>query len=204
MGGIFLYGQDTTIQVTVTAFAVNNNLYMSDNIVNNTDDLDLEYTIVVMKQEDILSTIDTKHFDVVLMESIITGIERNASESIKDGKVAQLPSIGCVRKSPIRQAVRANHENFREARKKLTKEEYKDHVREFVNEAKNKQKELDRNKVINKRLRSKNKKKYDLYHTKLGRAHAELYLASILWLKEIPYDPLVQEHFNILNGVIYD
>lgn len=177
---------------------------MSDHLLNDIDEADLEYTIVVLKQEDILANIDSKDFDKVLMESIITNIEKTASEVIKNGKVAQLPSIGCVRKSPVRQAVRSNHENFREARKKLTKEEYKDHVRGFINDTKNKQKELDRFKIINKKVRSRNKKKYDSYYTKLGKSYAELYILSIIWIKEIPYDPLVQERFNILNGVIYD
>lgn len=193
----FLYGQGTMIGY---GFYHQGGL-MDDALLNNINEADIEYTIVVKKTDDIVSDLTDDPTERLIYESIIDGIERSASEAIKNNKVAQLPSIGCIRKSPIRQAMRDNYSNFRIARTNMTGDQYKDHVREIIIDAKETQAKLDATKLIIKRTRSKNKKLYDKYYITIGKAYAEMFIQSILMLKEIPYNVEVQTHFDDLNGI---
>lgn len=174
---------------------------MDDSLINNINDADIEYTIVVKKQDDILYDLTDDPKERLIYESIITGIERSAAEAIRDGKVAQLPSIGCLRKSPIRQAIRDNYDNFRIARKQLNKEDYNSHVKEIIIDAKETQARLDKDKAILKKVKSRNKKRYDKLYITLGRAYAEMFIQSILMIKEIPYVLEVQEAYDRFNNV---
>lgn len=173
---------------------------MSDVLLNNINDADIEYTIIVKRMDDILFEVTDDTNERYIYESIIDGIEKYASDNIKDGKIAQLPSIGCVRKNPIRQVVRDNHNNFRLARKSMNASQYKDHVREVIIDAKQIQAKLERDKLILKRIRSKNKKRYDKLYITLGKAYAEMYIQSILYLREVPFDKEVQDHLDSFNN----
>lgn len=172
-----------------------------DNTLNNIEDTDIEYLIVVKKMEDILYEVTDDDTERLIYESIIDGIETSAAVAIRAGKVAQLPSIGCLRKNPIRQVVKNNYNNFKIARKYMTKQQYQDHVREVIIDAKETFAKQDAQKLIDKRIRSRNKKQYDLLYTTLGKAHAEMFIFSITALREVPFDIEFQEHYDKLNGL---
>ena len=91
--------------------------------------LNNEYSFIVKNKTDILNELNfTDDEDRFITDSIITNLEKHASESIRNGKAAQLPYIGVVRKNPLREIIRANYNNFKVARKHMTKEEYKKRV----------------------------------------------------------------------------
>ena len=83
----------------------------------------------------------------------------------------------------------------------MTKGQYQDHVREIVIDAKETLEKEAKQKAIVKLVRSRNKKKYDLLYTTVGKHFAEMYILSILYIKEVPYVREVQEHFDNLNGL---
>lgn len=174
---------------------------MEDALLNNINDIDIEYTIVVKTMDDIIYNITDDPKEKLIYESIINGIEGSAADAIKNGKIAQLPSIGCVRKSPVRKVIQDNYDNLKIARKNMTSDQYKEHVREIVIDAKQNQEKIDYNKSILRKVRSRNKKVYDKYYITLGKAYAEMYIHSILMLKEVPYDSDVQEAFDNINGL---
>lgn len=173
--------------------------------IDQLNEADGEYEIVVNRMADIINIVspDTEE-EKLIMEAIITNIETTAAKFVKDGKIAQLPAIGCIRKNPVKQAVRANYNNFKHARTVLNKEDYADHVRGYVNEAKEKLAKEEREKLRNRKVRSINKKMYDKLYTTLGRAHAELYILSLRMFSEVPYDAEVQAMFDRLNGVTHE
>ena len=172
---------------------------MTEDISNDINDSNNEYVVITKNINDILNELNFKDEERLLCESIITNIEKTAAEAIKNNKVVQLPSIGCIRKSPLQQAMKKNAVNFRIARKHLTKDEYKDHVRSVINYAKEEVLIKDRNKLAIKRIMSNNKKRYDMLFAKLGKTYANMFVFSIFCLKEIPFDIEFEEHYKSLN-----
>lgn len=173
---------------------------MNDNIENNIIELNDSYSINVRKTNDILNDIEfVDNEERFLCESIITNLEKHASENIRNMKVVQLPFIGCVRINPVKRELRDNYKNFRIARKNMNKEQYKDHVRAYVYDIKEKQKKLDRLKTIFYKIRRHNKSKYDLYFKKLGKAYADMFIYSIFLLKEVPFDEEFENHYQSLK-----
>ena len=73
-------------------------------------------------------------------------------------------------------------------------------VKIIVNDAKEElKKEEFRKRYIN-RVRSRNKKKYEYYFLTYGKAYAEMYIQSILWLEEVPFNPEVEEAFETIRN----
>lgn len=163
---------------------------------------DNDYPTIINDREDILDALEFKSLeDRVMCDSIIESMDNDIAELIKNNKVANIPFIGCVRKNPIRKVITDNFNNFRIARTHLNKEQYKEHVRCVVNDAKEKLKEEEFYKRHINRVRSKNKKKYEYYFLTYGKAYAEAYIQALLWMEEVPFNPEVEEAFeNIRNN----
>ena len=89
-------------------------------------------------------------------------------------KVVNIPMIGCVRINPIRRALRDKKLHLSLIRSNLTKEEYKNYVRDTIVELKTKQKAIDKYKARFNRIKSIYKKKYTLMYNTIGKAYAEL------------------------------
>lgn len=173
---------------------------MNDDIRQDIIEADEEYTIVNKTINDILNDIDFEdEEEKLLCESIINNIEKTAASAIRDMKVVQIPFIGCIRINPVKRQIRDSYKNFRIARKNMTKEQYKDHVRSYVIDIKEKQEEADRLKIVFHRIRRNNKSKYETFYKNLGRAYAELFIMSIYWLKEVPFDAEFEEHYQSLK-----
>ena len=97
---------------------------------------DSEYPIVVSEVNDVLDSIEFNSFEErCLCEAIITEMDKAIADTISDEKVANIPFIGCVRRNPIRKAINDNKEKLKVIRKGITKEQYKDHVRCILNDA---------------------------------------------------------------------
>jgi len=166
------------------------------------EDVDIDYTIAIRKQADIVSELTDDPTERLIFESIIDGIECTAAETINANKIAQLPSIGCIRKDPVKQAIRNNYSNFKLAKQNLSTEQYKDYSREIVLDVKIKQEREDKYKAFVRSVRSRNKKKYDKIYTTLGRAYAEMFIYSMLCFSEVPYDAEVQYAYDRLNNLL--
>lgn len=162
---------------------------------------DNDYPIVVNDIEDILDAVSYKSLeDRVMCQSIIESMDKDIEELISTDKVANIPFIGCVRRNPVRKVIVDNFNNLRLAKTQLTKEQYKDHVRCLVNDAKERVREEDLYKRVTRKVRTKNKKKYEYYFLHYGKAYAELYLSAILMMNEVPFDAEVEEAFERLRN----
>lgn len=162
---------------------------------------DNDYPTVINDREDILDALEFKSLeDRVMCESIIESMDKDIAELISNDKVANIPFIGCVRRNPIRKVITDNFNNFRIARTHLTKEQYKEHVRCIVNDAKEELKEKEFHKRFINRVRSRNKKKYERYFLTYGKAYAEMYIKAILLMEEVPFNPEVEEAFETIRN----
>ena len=155
-----------------------------------------QYEIIVNKMPDIINMLNLSEDNQLLMESIITGIETTAAEFIRDGKIAQLPAVGCIRKDPIKKIVRDNHTNFKIARLHMDKEQYKEHVKGFIVDAKKKLNKADKTKEYSRQVRTRNRKKYDKLYASIGREYAEMYIHAIMLLSVVEYDQEVQDAYD--------
>ena len=173
---------------------------MDTTSINNLNDADIEYKIIVKGKDDILSELTSNNKERFIYESIIDNIEKSAADNIKAGKIVQLPAIGCVRKNPTHEIIKKNYDNFRVAKKNMTSEQYKQHVKEIIIHSKQKQEKLNRDKYNVRKIRSRNKEKYDKLYINLGKAYAEMYIYSLLCLREVPFDIEFQQHYDNLNN----
>lgn len=172
---------------------------MNDATPNNINDADIEYSIVVKNHNDIISELTDDATEKLIYESIIGSLESVASKTVKNKKIAQLPSIGCIRINPLREVIKSNHVAFKIAKKNMNSEQYKSHVKEIIIDARQTMAINDARKLAIKRIRSKNKKRYDLLYINIGKAYAEVYILSLLLLRVVPYDDEVQQHLEELN-----
>lgn len=172
---------------------------MEDITNEQLNEADVEYVIVSKDKNDILNELDFENEEErLLCDSIISNLEKTASDTIRNMKVAQIPFIGCLRINPVKRKLRDAKLHLRAVRKSLTKEQYKDHVRSYVIDLKEKQIEEDRIKLAFTRIRRNNKKKYEQLFKKCGRAYAELFIMSIYWLKEVPYSQEFEDKYKEL------
>ena len=178
---------------------------MSVEVNEHINEIADEYQIIVKNKNDILNEMDFENEEErVLCDDIITNLEKMIADSISSMKVAQIPFIGCVRINPIKRKLRDSKLHLSNIRKSLTKEQYKEHVRSFVIDMKEKQKQEDRNKVVFHRIRSNNKKRYEELFKRCGRAYAELFIMSVYWMKEVPYDADWEFQYQVLSGKIHE
>ena len=173
---------------------------MDEQLLNNIDKANEEYIIISKTKDDILNELDFENEkERLLCDSIITNLEKNASETIRNMKVAQLPFIGCVRINPVKRKLREAKLHLSAIRKNISKEQYKEHVRSYVIDLKEQQKKEDALKLIFTRIRRNNKKRYETYYKRLGRAYAELFIMSIYWLAEVPFDKEFEDYYAELK-----
>ena len=163
---------------------------MKDNINELVTEADIEYLITSKNKYDILDELDFENEEErFLCDSIISNLEKTAS----------IPYIGCVRINPVKRSLREAKLHLSAVRKGLSKEQYKEHVRSYVVDLKEKQKEKDRIKLLFAKIRRNNKKKYEILFKTCGKAYAELFIMSIYWLKEVAFDQEWEEHYQSLK-----
>lgn len=173
------------------------NIDISEQLENDND----EFSVVVKNRKDILNDMGFDNVeDKVLCNDIIKSLENFAADNIRDMKIVNLPMIGCVRINPIRRALRDKKLHLRIIRSNLTKEEYKNYVRDTIVELETKQKAIDKFKARFNRIKSIYKKKYILMYNTIGKAYAELYITALTWFTEVHYDEEWEETYQKLNG----
>lgn len=175
---------------------------LNDSIINEQLENDNdEFSVVIKNRKDIINDIKfDSEKEKMLCNDIIKSLENFAADNIKDMKVVNLPLIGCVRINPVRRALRDKKLHLSLIRQNLSKEEYKDYVRDTVIELKEKQKDIDRYKVRFNKIKSIYKDKYTKLYNKAGRSYADMYIAAMTMFKEVPFDEEWEETYQRLNG----
>lgn len=174
---------------------------MEDNLSNDINETNDEYIIISKNTDDILNDMDFENEEErILCESIITNLERTAATNIRNMNAVSIPYIGVLRINPVKRKFATSKLHLSLMRKNMTKEEYKNHVRDTVRGFAKEQKELDEKKLIVTRIKRNNKKKYEEYYKKLGSAYANMYIEAIRLLKELPFDADWEEHYQSLKN----
>ena len=133
---------------------------MNEQLLNDINEANEEYVIISKTKDDILNELDFENEEErLLCDSIISNLEKTASDTIHDMKVAQIPFIGCLRINPVKRKLREAKLHLSAIRKNISKEQYKEHVRSYIIDLKEQQKKEDALKLIFTRIRRNNKKK---------------------------------------------
>lgn len=174
---------------------------MTNEDINNIEEADNEYVIISKNISDILSDMDFEdEEEKILCESIITNLEKSAAASIREMKTVSLPYIGCLRINPIKRRFRDAKLHLSLMRKNMSKEDYKNYVRDTYRQFALEQKKIDEEKLIMTRIKRCNKKKYEELYKKLGRNYANMFIYSIRLLTPIDFDAEWEEQYQRLKG----
>lgn len=173
---------------------------MIEKTVNNLQEFDEDFEIVEKTFEDVISEIDFKTEDEKLLcGSIVDHIEKSIASGLKDMKIVQVPYIGTLRIDPVKKQIKENKDAFHIARHNMNKNEYKDYVKNYINDLREEQESIDAEKLKFKRLRSINKTKYEVLYKSLGKEYAEMFIYAISILTYVPYDKEWEEHYQSLK-----
>lgn len=161
-----------------------------------------EIKLEVISKKDILEDLNLKYDEYTLIDSIITEFETIAAKYLKEGKGVQLPLIGSLRKSNVKNNVLKNNSLKDIKNNTSDKKEYKKIVSELFRKEYDKEKTEDKLRNIILKIKRNNKNKYNKLYNEFGESYAKLYLNSILWLKEVPYNEEVQKMYDMLNNLL--
>ena len=161
---------------------------------------DTKFEIVTVNKKDILSSLNVKtDEDLDTFDSIISSLEQDIAEDVRNMKAAQIPMIGVIRINPVSKEFIEYKSNLKGIRKNLTQEQYREHIKSLMYDLKVKKEANDKHKLLFVKIRRNNKKKYEKLCRSLGRHYAELFIMSIYWLKEVPFDAEWEEHYQELK-----
>ena len=158
-----------------------------------------ESTVLKKIYKDINNILDDIGFqgdDRILCKSIIESLEKEASINIRKDKCVAIPHIGTIQKNWYRSKLISHYKDFKEARKTMTREEYKEYTAKVMEEEK--QKHYEEEEKIKTEL--KFKKKLLPIWIKLSKKHnaayANLWLYAMSQLEIIEFDEEVEEIYE--------
>lgn len=158
-----------------------------------------EYPFTEVTAKELIPKVAPGIADEAMMTAIIHSLEKEASQNIRKMKCVQLPYIGCIRINPVKRKLRDESLSFRAARKNMSKEQYKEHVRAWVNDIKERQRKIDNNKVYMTKIRRNNKDKYEQMCINIGRAYGDMYLYSLTLLSIVEFDEEWERQYQLLK-----
>lgn len=165
------------------------------------DESSNKYVLQIATIDNVLSELNLSEDDEAITKSIILNLECEASNAIKIGLIASIPSIGCVQKDLLKETLRKRSDELKAARASLSKEDYKNYVREVQAEIKADLKDKYLKRKLVDRIKKQSKKFYDTMVINRGMAYTNLYIASRLWIEHIPFNKEVQEQYDIIANL---
>ena len=167
---------------------------MDKNVIDNIYDSDLNNELEVNTMKDIINSIGFKS------EVIITNLEKYAAENIKQSKTVNIPYIGCIRKSPLREAIVSRRFDFKKARLSMSREEYKDYVRQSIDKLKKEERRKNDLKRELYKIQKINHKQYNKLYESVGKAYADFYIFAIYCLTPVEHNEEFEELYRELSN----
>ena len=95
-----------------------------DNVVN-TNEVDIDYTLIYKDKQNILHDINFEDDnDRLICSAIIDNLERQLADNIKIGNTVSIPFVGTIERNWYKMAIKDNYQDFRDYKASHTKEEY--------------------------------------------------------------------------------
>ena len=161
-----------------------------------TDELDLDYILIVKDKDILINEIDFTDKERLLCSSIIDNLEQQANDAILDGQCVSIPFLGTIQKNWYRSKVISHYKEFKQVRETLPKEAYIEYVREVMqNELKEHKEEEAKVKQLN-RYKRKVLPKYLELVNKYGVAYANAWLVTRQKFEVVEFDEEIEEIYE--------
>lgn len=159
------------------------------------------YSFNEVDQSIILDELDCDEEDKLTIKSIIDTIESQIAIHIKKGFIVNIPYIGNIQRSVLKDKLNTHNKELQLARSTMTKEDFKEYYKELRRQLKNEVKQEEHERKTIAKFRNKYKDFYITMAINRGRAYIELYIKSILWLSPIEYNQEIQDQYDRINGI---
>ena len=166
---------------------------------NQIHDYEFEFPVLVKEMNDIIEDLKLDENDSIICKSIISSMDKMIFESTTNNKCASIPYLGWIRINPTYISIRDNGKVFKQARKSMSKIEYKQFAIDTIKTYKEQEKAVDKFKLRMKIIRKNNKAKYEELYKTIGKAYADMFLYSIYLFKEVPFDADWEYKYRNLN-----
>lgn len=167
-----------------------------DNVIN-TDEIDIDYTLIYKDKTNILKELSFETNDEFLIcEAIIDNLERDAANSIKSGNNISLPFIGTIERNWYKEAIRDNYKDFRDYKATHTEEEYKDYFKSKCEEFKDNHAIIEEKYKRDKRFKTSVLPRYINYCKKHSVIYANAWLKMIKGMTVVEFDPDIEEVYE--------
>lgn len=151
--------------------------------------LDDSGAIVYKSMNNILDDMNLTNKESVIIKNIILDVESQVGDIVYNDGKALIPFIGFINKPYKAIVARKYAKEFREAHKRLSKEEYKDYVRKIMNEAKAEIEAEAERKVKFAQFRSKRFRVYTKLFNRFGEEYANVWLFFKGYGDIVHFDP---------------
>ena len=140
--------------------------------------------------DDVLENMTFKtNNDKIITKDIITQIEEIAFDGIEKNLCMSIPYLGRLRKSIFQRLMKEEGAGLlKDAKTKLSKEDYIEYRRNLYRSYRIKAKDEDYAKLIIERIIRLNKKKYNQIYSACGKDYADRWIKKIAYLKIIEHD----------------
>lgn len=162
---------------------------------------DFDYELITKTTDDVIEQCNFENDkDKVICKDIITHLHKTAKKYIEADKVANIPYIGCLRKSPVNKVITENKDHIKHLAKSTTLGEFQFQVSNIVNKAKSDAKKEDEAKMLDNKVKAKNRKLYDKIAKDKGVVAAINFIKMLQNLEVIEYDEEVEEMYRRLSN----
>lgn len=168
------------------------------NIANTSshEEFDDNYILIYKDMNNILDDIGLQGDERILCKSIIENLEKEASINIRKDKCVAIPHIGTIQKNWYRSKLIGHYKDFKEARKTMTREEYKEYTAKVMEEEKQKHYEEEEKITNERKFKKKLLPKWIKLSKKHGIAYANLWVYAMSKLEIIEFDEEVEEIYE--------
>lgn len=182
------------LKLSTMEFKANANFNISD--TSSHEDFDNDYILIYKDINNILDDIGFQGDERILCKSIIESLEREASINIRKDKCVAIPHIGTIQKNWYRSKLIGHYKDFKEARKTMTKEEYKEYTAKVMDEEKQKHYEEEERIKTERKFKKKLLPTWIKLSKKRGVAYANLWIYTMTKFDIIEFDEEVEEIYE--------
>lgn len=173
---------------------------MGTSAINQVDIINDNYETIVKDSFNILNEINFESDDdALIMKSIISSLEKEAAQAVRDNKCVSIPYVGCVRKNAKHREALKIMDEIKESYRNMSAEEYRAYCKRTFKDIALTVNYNEYVKRCIRHIRAINREEYDRLTFLYGIHYANIYIKSIYWLEYIPFDPEVQAAYDRLN-----
>lgn len=167
-----------------------------DNVVN-TNEVDIDYTLIYKDKQNILHDINFEDDnDRLICSAIIDNLERQLADNIKIGNTVSIPFVGTIERNWYKMAIKDNYQDFRDYKATHTKEEYDEYFKAKCEEFKSNHAELEEKHKRAKRFKKMILPKYNNKVKSRGSIYANVWLKTIELLEVVEFDPDIEDIYE--------